>query len=63
MDGAGAESTGAPICIMRLADAPTIAGPSQELRSVHPKTKDGPVLEIGSGWEPFWTYAEIGGKP
>ena len=59
-DGAGSESSGAPLCVMRLSDAPTIAGKSQDLRKVHPRTKDGPVLELAEGWEPCWTYAEIG---
>jgi Tol biopolymer transport system component len=62
-DGGGSESSGAPLCIMRLADAPTIGGPSQDLRAVHPKTKDGPILHFADGWEPHWTYAEVGGKP
>lgn len=61
-DGGGSESSGAPICLMRLSDAPTIAGPSEDLRKVHPNTKDGPVLEFAEGWEPHWTYAEIGGS-
>ena len=59
-DGSGAEKAGAPICIMRLADAPSIGGESADLRKVHPDTKDGPVLTLEMGWEPHWTYAEIG---
>ena len=59
-DGGGAlEGTGAPICIMRYADAPTIGGASPSLRRLQGQTKDGPVLEIDWGWEPDWTYAEI----
>ena len=57
-DGAP-ELAGAPICIMRLADAPTIGGESKDLRKVHPHTKDGPVLRLAKGWEPNWTYAEV----
>jgi hypothetical protein len=63
VDGGGSESSGAPICIMRMADAPTIGGQSEELRAVHLKTKDGAVLPFADGWEPHWTFAEIGGKP
>jgi hypothetical protein len=37
-----------------------ITGKSESLRKVHPDTKDGPVLFLADGWEPFWTYAEIG---
>jgi dipeptidyl aminopeptidase/acylaminoacyl peptidase len=62
-DGSGADKAGAPICIMRLSDAPSIGGPSADLRKVHPNTKDGPVLTLETGWEPHWTYAEIGAKP
>jgi Tol biopolymer transport system component len=60
MDGAGSEKGGAPICIMRTADAPSIGGESAALRTVHPETKDGPVLTLDTGWEPCWTYAEVG---
>jgi Tol biopolymer transport system component len=59
-DGAGAEKSGAPICIMRASDAPSISGESKELRKVHPDTKDGPVLTLDVGWEPCWTYSEVG---
>ena len=59
-DGGGSEESGAPICIMRFADAPTIEGRSSDLRKVHPNTKDGPVLQLFDGWEPCWTYADIG---
>jgi len=54
VDGGGSESSGAPICVMRMADAPTIAGESKDLRKVHPKTTDGPVLQFADGWEPHW---------
>ena len=51
---------GAPMGLMRLADAPIIGGPSQELRRLHPKVNNGPVLVLPKGWEPCWTYSEIG---
>ncbi|GMW03036.1 MAG: hypothetical protein AMXMBFR84_41720 [Candidatus Hydrogenedentota bacterium] len=60
VDGGGSESDGAPMCIMRLADAPTIGGESIELRTQHPDAKNGPVIQIQRGWEPDWTYAEVG---
>ncbi len=50
---------GAPMALMRLSDAPTIAGESKELRALHPQTKDGPVLTLPAGWEPCWTFAEV----
>jgi Tol biopolymer transport system component len=62
-DGGGSERAGAPICVMRMADAPAVAGASPDLRKVHPEAKDAPVLQLGEGWEPFWTYAEIGAHP
>jgi hypothetical protein len=59
-DGGGSERSGGAICLMRLSDAPTIGGESKELREKHLHTKDGPVLELRQGWEPSWTYEEIG---
>jgi Tol biopolymer transport system component len=47
--------------LMRLSDAPTIGGDSPGLRTLHPQTKDGPVLSLGPGWEPHWSYARLGG--
>ncbi|HQH72491.1 MAG TPA: hypothetical protein PK360_10470, partial [bacterium] len=61
-DGGGSEQAGAPIGVMRLSDAPTIGGESPDLRRAHPQTKDGPVLMLEAGWEPAWTFAEIGGN-
>jgi hypothetical protein len=61
-DGGGSERSGAPICIMRMADAPAIAGPSKDLRKVHPEAKDAPILQFVDGWEPHWAYAEIGAQ-
>ncbi len=59
-DGSGPEKNGAPIGLMRLADAPTIRGESKALRKIHSNTKDGPVLILPVGWEPFWTNADVG---
>ncbi len=59
-DGSGADKAGAPMGLMRLGDAPAITGQSEALRKVHPKTKDGPVLFLPVGWEPHWTYADVG---
>ncbi|MGI6419494.1 MAG: hypothetical protein ACOX1P_27965 [Thermoguttaceae bacterium] len=59
-DGGGSEDSGGAICLMRFSDAPTIGGASEELRAKHAGTKDGPVVELGQGWEPCWTYEEIG---
>ena len=59
-DGGGSEKSGAPICVMRMANAPAIAGPSEALRKVHPNAQEAVVLQLVDGWEPYWTYAEIG---
>jgi len=58
-DGSGADKNGAPMCVMRTADIPSIGGASPDLRQLHPNTKDGPALQLEYGWEPHWTYAEI----
>jgi Tol biopolymer transport system component len=48
------------ISLMRLRDAPIVGGKSEILRKQYPAAKDGPVLNLSSGWEPHWTTAEIG---
>jgi len=57
----GNEDT-AVLGLMRMSDAPTIGGESPALRKLHPNSKDGPVLSLGPGWEPHWTYAAVGGR-
>jgi Tol biopolymer transport system component len=61
-DGGGSEESGAPICVMRMNDTPAVAGPSVELRKAHPEAADAPVLQLVNGWEPCWTYANIGAQ-
>ncbi|MBN1818007.1 MAG: hypothetical protein JW828_11660 [Sedimentisphaerales bacterium] len=53
------EHNGAPLGLMRLADAPIIGGESAELRSLHKDVHNGPVLELPVGWEPCWTFSDI----
>ncbi|MBM4031061.1 MAG: hypothetical protein FJ291_04665 [Planctomycetes bacterium] len=57
--------------LVRLADTPIIAPkpPFPELKERCPIARDGPVLDLKlpngaplRGFEPHWTYAEIGGK-
>jgi dipeptidyl aminopeptidase/acylaminoacyl peptidase len=50
---------GAPMGLMRLADAPIVAGESKDLRKLHPDAKSGPYLTLPDGWAPSWTFAEI----
>lgn len=52
-------NAGAPMSLMRLADAPIIGGESRELRALHPEARDGPVLTLPAGWEPCWTFSEL----
>lgn len=52
------EHAGAPMGLIRLADAPIITGQSEELRAKHPGAKNGPVLSLPRGWEPCWTFSE-----
>ncbi len=58
-DGGGSETSGAPMCIMRLSDVPAVRGESPEIRAKHPEAKEAPVLDLPNGWEPHWTYAEV----
>ena len=53
--------SGAPMGLIRLADAPIIVGDYAELRKDHPEAKAGPALVLPAGWEPCWTSAEIFG--
>jgi hypothetical protein len=55
-----ASGSGSPMALMRLRDAPTIGGESKALRKLHGATKDGPVLVLPDGWEPHWTYCDLG---
>jgi Tol biopolymer transport system component len=59
-DEAGALTTGTPMGLFRFADAPVIGGDSPELRKLHADAKSGPLLTLPVGWEPDWTYTEIG---
>ncbi len=59
-DGSGSTGDGAPMGILRMADTPNITGDSNDLRALHPNTKNGPIVWLESAWEPYWTYTEIG---
>jgi hypothetical protein len=57
--------------LVRLADTPIVAPrpPFPELKERYPDAKEGPVLDLRlpngtplRGFEPHWTYAEIGGR-
>jgi Tol biopolymer transport system component len=59
VDGGGSEKEGAPMFVMRLADAPAIGGDSTDLRMKHRDAKEAPLVELPAGWEPHWTYADV----
>ena len=57
--------------LVRMADTPIVAPkpPFPELKERYPDAKEGPVLDLKlpngtplRGFEPHWTYAELGGK-
>jgi hypothetical protein len=54
--------TDAPMAIIRLADAPIVAPDDyKELKALYPGARSGPVWRLPlPGFEPFWTYAELG---
>ena len=56
--------TDANMAIIRMADAPIIVPDDYaQLRSLYPNAKSGPVLRLDQpGFEPHWTYAEVGAK-
>ena len=47
------------MAIIRWADTPMIGDSSEALRKRLPNAKSGPRLDLGQGWEPHWTYAEV----
>jgi Tol biopolymer transport system component len=53
----------APMAIVRLADTPIVVPADySQLRAIYPTAKSGPVFRLAQpGFEPHWTYAEIGG--
>ena len=53
-------NVGAPMALMRLADMPIVGGPDGEARSMYPNARRGPVLKLPVGWEPCWTFVDIG---
>ncbi len=53
---------GAPMGLMRLADAPLIGGDATALQKIHPNAKSGPILTLPAGWEPCWTASESPAK-
>ena len=48
------------MAIVRMADTPIVAGSGDDLAEAVSRARRGPTLGLGQGWEPHWTYAEIG---
>ncbi len=47
------------MAVIRYENTPMIGGRSEP----RPNISAGPMLDLGRGWEPHWTYAEVGQKP
>jgi len=47
------------MAIMRFQDAPMLGPQSASLMKRFPDAKTGPWLDLGPGWEPHWTSAEM----
>ena len=49
------------LAICRIKDTPMLLGEGdcEGMRQVYPQAGTGPLLELGRGWEPHWTYAEV----
>jgi len=54
------------MAVIRYEDTPMARGHDGTRRTQHkeyPNANVGPLWYLGRGWEPHWTYAEIGPKP
>ena len=51
-------NAGAPMNLMRLADAPILGGDIDKLKGQVPNFTTGPLLSLPIGWEPCWTASE-----
>jgi Tol biopolymer transport system component len=53
------------MAVVRLADTPIIVPADyQQLKALYPEAKNGPVFRLPlAGFEPYWTYAEVKGRP
>jgi Tol biopolymer transport system component len=53
------QSSGAPMQIIRVSDAPMVLGDSPGVRALYPDASAGPVMTLPAGWEPLWTEHEL----
>ena len=47
------------IAMIRLADTPMLGDDDEALRKAYPNARRGVRLDLGPGWEPHWTAADI----
>jgi dipeptidyl aminopeptidase/acylaminoacyl peptidase len=47
------------MAIIRWADTPMRGDGGESLLQRFPEAKTGPRLDLGPGWEPFWTMADL----
>ena len=53
------DSSQAMLALIRRNDTPMIGGQSAVLNKRYPEAKPGPRLDLGQGWEPCWTVADV----
>jgi Tol biopolymer transport system component len=47
------------MAIIRWADTPMRGDDGESLRQRFPEARTGPRLDLGPGWEPFWTWVDL----
>ena len=57
--GEDGDMQGFTMALLRRRDAPMIGDQSPSLRQRFPAARTGPWLDLGQGWEPHWTKAEL----
>jgi len=53
------DHAGTTMAIIRAADAPIRGDAGESLRNRFPAARTGPRLDLGPGWEPHWTFADL----
>ncbi|MFN2121356.1 MAG: hypothetical protein ACK2T0_13290, partial [Anaerolineales bacterium] len=46
------------MALIRRQDTPMLGGDDEALTREFPQAHRGPMLDLGWGWEPAWTYAQ-----
>ena len=59
-DLGSAAAAGPSMALIRLADTPMSSDAAGLLRERFPDARSGPRLDLGPGWEPHWTAADVG---